>query len=1017
MAIVSVRTICRKLYSFLQAAGPAGRNLKLFALVVLAVIPAAAQQFTQVQGTVIDPHGLPYANGTITPTLVISGSPRWASTGLPYTPPNQPTGLSQQGHFIMNLADVNALIPAGGTWSFLTCSAAGTIPPSGGAGPVCFTITGIVVTGTVMDISAQLQAAALPLGPPVGGGTITGATPNGGLTVTGTTLGLIGNPLVSCSAGEFLSWQGTAWVCANVTGGGGGNVSTVGLTVGVIPQASGSTAISNSSPQLDLISNANALTFAGAGGFVLPNTGTAGSIQLGIGTTNPTIAANTAGWMGASGASMPSYLLQMPLVPPNGTNTFMSCQPPLQASPGPYTSACAWTTGGTSTGGVTGSGTAGHMTVWTGTSTIGDSIYGIANSSFQFGLQPIVNTGTGPTGIFSVQSSGPCPENNNQSGDNPPQVIPTCMGIEDLYSGLAGSNAAVAALFVSNQSTGTSYAREFGAFIRSDDAAGHTTNFNTGVYGEAIPGANTTDNKGIFAVAGSNMGANTLALNAALVAQTYANQSAMSASYGLHILSPFVIVPSNSPINQGGGILIEDQTINGNTIAGEAGPLVFTQPLALQTLGSAASVFGGPVGMNTLASLGYVPANGVAGFVGPPTSSTSYFLQLPAASPTSSTGELSCGAVTNHLSPCTWVANGGGAALPVAISALQSATAINTLSLANFPQYWQAAPASGQGALNLQESSPGISSTNQMLSVGTAAGSATVPVLLTNSLGTSQSSPALQINSTFNTTAVVPGAIAVNVTNTASANGSGFLSFTVSGTQNRFAVTLPGNVQAAGSFQSVTTAGFTDVCGGQCTAQTSTTLGNSMLQGSDNTGTGASTAAATGILRGGGLNSTGAVNAAAMEGLVQVLQPYKCGGTCTAGLVMCASTTTQLTAIPCPPFNPAGSTTVPPSILGISAGTTGLTVYVVVSGQAVVTLDAGGFLSGFICLSPANTGTAAASSNIPAYGGSQCGLYDGVGVLVATSGAVQSASGAGITNPTGGIALSATNALIQVILR
>lgn len=44
-------------------------------LCVCLLSGAAFAQFTTVTGTVTDPNGLPYANGTIAPVLVISGSP------------------------------------------------------------------------------------------------------------------------------------------------------------------------------------------------------------------------------------------------------------------------------------------------------------------------------------------------------------------------------------------------------------------------------------------------------------------------------------------------------------------------------------------------------------------------------------------------------------------------------------------------------------------------------------------------------------------------------------------------------------------------------------------------------------------------------------------------------------------------------------------------------------------------------------------------------------------------------
>lgn len=141
-------------------------RLKLALILFLCWPPLVVGQFTLVSGTIKDPSGLPYANGTILPTLVISGSPRFSTPADGgYAPPTQPSGLDGKGSFTVQLADVNQLIPAGGTWSFHVCSAAGTVQPGSPitGGPVCFDLVGIAVTGTMMDISAQLSAAAPPL--------------------------------------------------------------------------------------------------------------------------------------------------------------------------------------------------------------------------------------------------------------------------------------------------------------------------------------------------------------------------------------------------------------------------------------------------------------------------------------------------------------------------------------------------------------------------------------------------------------------------------------------------------------------------------------------------------------------------------------------------------------------------------------------------------------------------------------------------------------------------------------
>jgi hypothetical protein len=146
--------------------------MKLLRLFALLFVPALSfAQFTTVTGTVIDPNGLAYAGGTISPTLTTSASP--TLNGLPYTPPTQPTGLDINGKFTMRLADNTVLLPASTKWNFVVCSGTGTVNPAIGKGPVCFTLASpITISGSSQSISTQLQAAALALTNNPGTGTV-----------------------------------------------------------------------------------------------------------------------------------------------------------------------------------------------------------------------------------------------------------------------------------------------------------------------------------------------------------------------------------------------------------------------------------------------------------------------------------------------------------------------------------------------------------------------------------------------------------------------------------------------------------------------------------------------------------------------------------------------------------------------------------------------------------------------------------------------------------------------------
>lgn len=205
-------------------------RLKLLPVLFLLWPPLLLAQFTQVSGTVTDPTGLPYSNGTITPTLVCSSSPRFASSGFGYSPPTQPVALDAKGSFVMQLGDVNQLLPPGCTWSFQTCSAAGTVQPGSPitSGPVCFTITGIVVTGPAMNISSQLDAAAPKLT------NISGGTGGSGTVSPGT-------------VGQYAIYNGTTSVTS--TPNLGESTGSIRAGIPVIIN-------SNSSPDLTIIDNA-----------------------------------------------------------------------------------------------------------------------------------------------------------------------------------------------------------------------------------------------------------------------------------------------------------------------------------------------------------------------------------------------------------------------------------------------------------------------------------------------------------------------------------------------------------------------------------------------------------------------------------------------------------------------------------------------------------------------------------------------------------------------------------------
>lgn len=121
--------------------------------------PAARAQFTTVTGTVIDPHGIPYANGTMSATLVPATPGGWRLSGQPYAGQIPNTALDANGTFTATFGDNALILPAGSQWQFTVRSNQGGVPLPLGTGSQAFTVT-ITITGTSQDVSATLSAAA-----------------------------------------------------------------------------------------------------------------------------------------------------------------------------------------------------------------------------------------------------------------------------------------------------------------------------------------------------------------------------------------------------------------------------------------------------------------------------------------------------------------------------------------------------------------------------------------------------------------------------------------------------------------------------------------------------------------------------------------------------------------------------------------------------------------------------------------------------------------------------------------
>jgi hypothetical protein len=305
--------------------------MKLLRLFALLFVPALSfAQFTTVTGTVTDPNGLAYANGTISAGLVLPGGTSPTLNGGGYTPPTQPVGLDLSGKFTMRLGDNTVLLPGGTQWTFLICSAGGSIRPAGGKGPVCFTVPAQTISGSSQDITASITAVALALSNTPGTGTVTSiatTTPITGGPITAS--GTIG--CATCAIGPGAStanhvaeFSGTDGVTLKDGGAAGsGTVTSIGQTINSGATSGIFTITGSPVTTSGTIDTAIAGTSGGvpyfSSGTVISSSGALASKHVvlggGAGTTPTSDAAlddgattaNTLTYTGTSGISTPLY--------------------------------------------------------------------------------------------------------------------------------------------------------------------------------------------------------------------------------------------------------------------------------------------------------------------------------------------------------------------------------------------------------------------------------------------------------------------------------------------------------------------------------------------------------------------------------------------------------------------------------------------------------------------------------------------------------------------------------------
>lgn len=386
-----------------------------------------------------------------------------------------------------------------------------------------------------------------------------------------------------------------------------------------------------------------------------------------------------------------------------------------------------------------------------------------------------------------------------------------------------------------------------------------------------------------------------------------------------------------------------------------------------------------------------------------------------------------------HCSPVSARAGGGGGGTgggggPVPLSAVTSATSSPT-ALANgsfnIPWNWSlTGPGAGLAIGETAASTGGTLTTginNQaILQLQTASNSTASPLLISQgTLTGTTATPAAQIQTTWNNAGLSGQGLVIQANCAACTAATSYPINVLNGSSTSlFSLNYNGSIVMSGNFtntpsnmftQKLTTA--TGVNGSGQTTNLIFSAGNDLAQagvsgggifrGSDNS-LNANAAAAGGyaIVRGGLLTST-AASAAAMQGATQFAEGYFATGIAAADDVVCA-TAVQLQVTDCP----LGAV----NIIGVANNATGV-VTVTSYGTVPVRLSAAATAIGnIVCMSTTAVGQAVDSGSKTAActtGGAQ------VGVIVATSGSVVVASGA----TTATVALSTTLPLVQLHIR
>lgn len=242
----------------------------IFILAILAgcflPLSARAQTQTNVTATIVDPVGIPYANGTVSVQLVPSGTNPTVNGGSILGTLNGSTDAT--GSFNISLWPNASISPAGTKWQFTVCVSPGVQPPLGTGGQCSTPPAVVTIAGASQSLSATLSAVAPKLtNITLGGGSVTNVTGSAPITSTGGATPVIGCATCNTSAATIagtvtasrIPYASAGNTLADIAGSAvTGGTGAIALTAGAdttTPLAINGHSATQSVPLLDINDN------------------------------------------------------------------------------------------------------------------------------------------------------------------------------------------------------------------------------------------------------------------------------------------------------------------------------------------------------------------------------------------------------------------------------------------------------------------------------------------------------------------------------------------------------------------------------------------------------------------------------------------------------------------------------------------------------------------------------------------------------------------------------------------